>query len=84
MTSAHHDREPTDDEIRHEAYLLWLADGRAPGRDVEHWHTAREILRHRIHVSGSGAPVVGGERIHFPASKATQPKPGTTSPFFTP
>lgn len=39
--------EPTEAEIQHEAYLLWLEAGRPAGRDLEHWLAARELLRHR-------------------------------------
>lgn len=39
--------EPTELEIQHAAYLLWLESGRAPGHDLEHWFAAKELLRHR-------------------------------------
>lgn len=39
--------EPTEAEIQHEAYLLWIEEGRPEGRDQEHWFAARELLRHR-------------------------------------
>jgi hypothetical protein len=39
--------EPTESEIQHEAYLLWIEEGRPEGRDQEHWFAARELLRHR-------------------------------------
>ncbi|MDP1580452.1 MAG: DUF2934 domain-containing protein [Candidatus Didemnitutus sp.] len=39
--------EPMD-EIRHEAYLLWLQEGCPEGREVEHWLAAKEIVRHRL------------------------------------
>jgi hypothetical protein len=38
--------EPTEEEIRHEAFLLWEKEGRPPGRDREIWFAARERLRH--------------------------------------
>jgi hypothetical protein len=40
-------QEPTEAEIQHAAYLLWIEDGRPEGRDLEHWHAAREMLCHR-------------------------------------
>jgi hypothetical protein len=43
----HIEHDPTEEEIRHEAYLIWLADGRPEGRDLDHWLAARELLRHR-------------------------------------
>lgn len=39
--------EPTESEIQHAAYLLWIEDGRPEGRDLEHWHAAKEMLCHR-------------------------------------
>jgi hypothetical protein len=39
--------EPTEAQIQHEAYRLWLEEGRPAGRDLEHWLAARELLRHR-------------------------------------
>ena len=39
--------EPTEADIQHEAYLLWIEEGRPEGRDEEHWFAARELLRHR-------------------------------------
>jgi hypothetical protein len=40
-------REPTEAEIQHAAYLLWIENGRPEGRDLEHWLAAREMLCHR-------------------------------------
>lgn len=40
-------REPTELEIQHAAYLLWIENGRPEGRDLEHWLTAKEMLSHR-------------------------------------
>jgi hypothetical protein len=39
--------EPTEAEIQHAAYLLWVEEGRPEGRDLEHWHAAKELLCHR-------------------------------------
>lgn len=47
--------EPTEAQIQHEAYLLWLEEGRPAGRDLEHWLAARELLRHR-HGRAPAAP----------------------------
>ena len=38
---------PTEAEIQHAAYLLWVEEGRPEGRDFEHWQAAREMLWHR-------------------------------------
>jgi hypothetical protein len=40
-------REPTELEIQHAAYLLWIEEGRPEGRDLEHWLAAKELLCHR-------------------------------------
>jgi len=40
-------REPTEMEIQHAAYLLWVENGRPDGRDLEHWLMAKEMLRLR-------------------------------------
>jgi hypothetical protein len=47
--------EPTEAQIQHEAYLLWLEAGRPAGHDVEHWLAARELLRHRHGRAPAGA-----------------------------
>jgi Protein of unknown function (DUF2934) len=39
--------EPAESEIQKEAYFLWLEKGRPPGLDLEIWHEAKELLRHR-------------------------------------
>lgn len=38
--------EPTEAEIQHVAYLLWLENGQKPGHDLENWLAAKEYLRH--------------------------------------
>jgi hypothetical protein len=40
-------RPPTEQEIQHAAYLLWIENGRPEGRDLEHWLAAKEMLCHR-------------------------------------
>jgi hypothetical protein len=39
--------EPTESEIQHAAYLLWVESGRPEGRDLDHWLAAKEMLCHR-------------------------------------
>jgi len=46
--------EPTENDIQHQAYLLWIEEGRPEGRDQEHWFAARELLRH--HHGRGGRP----------------------------
>jgi len=40
-------REPTEAEIQHAAYLLWIENGRPDGCNLEHWLMAKEMLCHR-------------------------------------
>jgi hypothetical protein len=46
-TAAVVSHEPTEAEIQHAAYLLWVENGRPEGRDLDHWWAAREMLCHR-------------------------------------
>jgi hypothetical protein len=39
--------EPTEAEIQHAAYLLWVEAGQPAGHDQEHWFAARQMLLHR-------------------------------------
>lgn len=39
--------EPTESDIQHAAYLLWIENGRPEGRDLDHWLAAKELLCHR-------------------------------------
>lgn len=49
---------PAEAEIQHAAYMLWIEEGRPEGRDLEHWHAAREMLCHRHgRDSKTGRPV---------------------------
>jgi hypothetical protein len=38
---------PTEAEIQHAAYLLWVEQGRPEGQDLAHWLAAKEMLCHR-------------------------------------
>jgi hypothetical protein len=33
-----------EERIRHQAYRLWVAEGRPEGRDREHWEEAEQII----------------------------------------
>lgn len=39
--------EPTEAEIQHAAYMIWIESGKAPNHDLDNWLAAREFLRHR-------------------------------------
>jgi hypothetical protein len=59
--------DPTEAEIQHTAYLLWLENGQPEGRDQEHWFAAKELLKHH-HARASG-------RKRQPASTVPPPVP---------
>jgi hypothetical protein len=64
--------EPTEAEIQHAAYLLWIEEGQPEGRDLEHWLAAKELLRHR-HARAHGAHHRPAAFTLFPAgAKAGQ------------
>lgn len=63
--------EPTEAEIQHTAYLLWLESGQVPGHDLEHWFAAKELLRHH-HARPPG-------KVRRTASTIPPPIPVTTS-----
>ena len=67
--------EPTELEIQHAAYLLWVERGKQPGRDLDNWLAARELLRHR-----HGRAVVGGRPRRGPAAPAPSPSPARRVP----
>jgi hypothetical protein len=78
-------QEPTEAEIQHAAYLLWVENDRPEGSDLEHWLTAKEMLCHR-----HGRDATTGPRaleIAAPVRKSTTnkkpsnaPRSATTSP----
>jgi hypothetical protein len=37
---------PTESEIQHTAYLLWIEAGRPEGCDRDNWFAAKELLAH--------------------------------------
>lgn len=51
-----------EEQIRHEAYLLWQNEGRPTGRELGHWEAARELVRHRPH----DLPATDGRRDEEP------------------
>lgn len=61
------DHEPTEAEIQHQAYLLWIESGRLPGRDLQNWNAAREFLKHRVATHS----IPGRRRSHSTGSEQT-------------
>jgi len=58
--------EPTDEEVRKAAYLLYLASGCVPGRDLENWLSARSQMASRELWDGEKAPNSASSLLHFP------------------
>lgn len=69
--------EPTEAEIQHAAYLLWLESGKAPGRDLDNWLAAKELLKHR---HGRGRPE---RRYDGIAAKSRHLRSGAATPVST-
>lgn len=69
-TSLPTESEPTEAEIQHTAYLLWLESGKADGHDLEHWLAAKELLRHRT-------TRTAGRKRRAPATPPAIPTTGT-------
>jgi len=57
-----------DAEIRDEAYRLFVASGRAPGRDLEHWLLAEHLVQSRRAAAGSTA-LQPENLLHFPLNE---------------
>jgi hypothetical protein len=75
---AGHRPEPTQEEIQHAAYFLWLEHGRPHGCDLDTWLEARERLRHRhVGADGEGPDALP---VHFPHGQ-TQPAFAATPSF---
>ena len=64
-------QEPTEAEIQHAAYLLWVENGRPEGRDLDHWWAAKEMLCHR-----HGRDAQTRRRVSEIASPALSNQPG--------
>ena len=48
MNKKHYNSDgPTEPEIQHQAYLLWLEGGCREDSALDDWHAAKELLRHR-------------------------------------
>lgn len=75
MSTSHpsiHTSEPSEAEIQHTAYHLWLESGRPEGRALEHWLAAKELLRHRHGRDAHTGPIA--PEIAPPARTPARPK----------
>jgi hypothetical protein len=55
--------------VRERAYLMWEADGRPHGRDVEYWERARELVG--TEESGGGASLPNPRNSARPSPRET-------------
>ena len=59
----------TEDQIRERAHRIWMEDGCQHGRDVEHWHQARQELEAEANgTAPSSADLDTALAASFPAS----------------
>ena len=60
---------PTHDEIAAQAYQIYLREGCAEGRDLDHWLRAEEELRERVtHAESNGQQNGNGARVQQPSA----------------
>lgn len=63
--------QPSEMEIQHAAYLLWIESGKAPGHDLDNWLAAKELLRHH---HGRATGVRGDRRATRPLRPVLVPQ----------
>jgi Protein of unknown function (DUF2934) len=71
--------ETLEDRIRERAYHLWEASGRPPGREVEFWHRACEMV-----ATDDGQPKPRAQRRKPEQTKSAQPPGKRTRQTFRP
>jgi hypothetical protein len=72
---------PSEEDVQKEAYLLYLASGCVPGRDLENWLAARARLAARRALSGEKARSGSMVPLHFPLNANVSRGPfGTLNP----
>ena len=64
--NANHVLEPAEEEIRKAAYLLYLASGCVPGRDLENWSAAQAKIALKQPTTGQKATISSLVQLHFP------------------
>ena len=74
--------EPTDEEIGKAAYLLYLASGCVPGRDLENWLAARARIASQQSSLAEKVQSAPTPQLHFPPNtQATRGPFASLSPF---
>jgi hypothetical protein len=64
---------PSEAEIQHEAYRLWLEGGRQEGVELENWFAAKERLMHHHGPATTKAPRTPGATPAKTKSAPAQP-----------
>jgi len=73
---------PSEEDVQKEAYLLYLASGCVPGRDLENWLGARARLGSCLPMCGEKARSSSVAPLHFPLNANVSRGPfGTLNPF---
>jgi hypothetical protein len=54
--------EPTEAEIQHQAYLLWVEGGCRSGHELDDWLAARELLLHHRGRAPASKPIRGPKK----------------------
>jgi hypothetical protein len=70
--------ETLEDRIRERAYYLWEASGRPPGREVEFWHRACEMVA----TGDDDQPKSRAQRRKAEQTKSTRPPGKRTRQIF--
>ena len=74
--------EPTDEDVRKAAYLLYIASGCVPGRDLENWLTARSHLVNSEFPRDENGRKLASSLLHFPPNANASRGPfDSLSPF---
>jgi len=74
--------ERTDEEVRKTAYLIYIASGCVPGRDMENWLAARSFVSSQGTESVENAQNPSTMLLHFPPNaQATRGPFDSLSPF---
>ena len=76
--------EPSEQDVQKEAYLLYIASGCVPGRDLDNWLAARAKLASPQSGPGQKAQSSASAQLHFPLNANASRGPfGTLNPFGT-
>jgi len=74
--------EPMEEEVRKTAYLLYIASGCVPGRDLENWLAARSCVAVEEATGAENEPSSSSFLLHFPPNaNATRGPFASLSPF---